>query len=309
LSRSDSPPPGFLNINKPAGVTAHDVVASVRRIIRAKQVGHGGTLDPMATGVLPIAVGKSTRLLRFLSGDKTYLAGILLGRRTTTDDVEGETLEECANLPDAEAAKKALLTFTGTFQQVPPNYSAIHIDGKRLYELARSGNVPENIPSRSVTVHSLQIISVDLPSITARISCSAGTYIRSIARDLGDALGCGGCLQSLVRENAGPFSIAQSLTLEELQTRISESGIDSALIPPTAALSLRIVEISEEQRDALCKGQPIIIPEAAEKLPACPDQSDAIAATLRGELVAVCRESGGGRLQPEVVIANADRAN
>jgi tRNA pseudouridine55 synthase len=309
LSRRDSPPPGFLNINKPAGVTAHDVVASVRRIIRAKQVGHGGTLDPMATGVLPIAVGKATRLLRFIAGDKVYLAGILLGVRTTTDDVEGQILERSESLPNEDAAVAALNQFSGTFEQIPPIYSAIHYEGKRLYELARSGHAPVDIPSRTVTVHSMEVLSVELPVIVARIACSAGTYIRSIARDTGDRLNCGGCLQSLVREKAGPFDIETSISLEQLQERVEQSGLESVLIPPTKALGIETIDITDEQRAALCKGQSITYNSTEEKIESSMDQSEAIAATLRGELIAVCRASGGGKLQPEVVIANADRVN
>jgi tRNA pseudouridine55 synthase len=304
LSRRDSPAPGFLNINKPA-----DVVASVRRIIRAKQVGHGGTLDPMATGVLPIAVGKATRLLRFISGDKVYRAGILLGKRTTTDDIEGEVLEECETLPSAEQAQAALLRFRGTIDQIPPIYSAIHYEGKRLYELARAGNAPVDIPSRTVTVYSIEIISVELPTIVARIACSAGTYIRSIARDVGEQLKCGGCLQSLVREKAGPFDIESAITLEQLQEMVIGSGLPSVLISPMKALGIPSVDITDEQRDALCKGQAINCEAPIEKIAAPADQSEPIAATLRGELIAVCRASGGGNLQPEVVIADADRLN
>jgi tRNA pseudouridine55 synthase len=207
----------FLNINKPKGITSHDVVARLRRIIGIKQIGHGGTLDPMAEGVMTIALGKACRLLRFLPDDKTYKATIRLGLITDTDDIEGKVLAEdksaTDNPPSRELVAAALLDFKGDIEQIPPYFSAIHVDGQRLYELARKGQPPPDIKARPVTIHSIDLLDYQAPEITIRVHCSKGTYIRSIARDLGQKLGPGGTLSGLVRESAGKFQLMQSADL------------------------------------------------------------------------------------------------
>ena len=208
---------GFINVHKPIGITSHDVVNKIRRLVGVKQVGHGGTLDPLAEGVLPVAVGSACRLLRFLPQDKTYVAEILLGQQTTTDDIEGDVIRSAdASSISTQAIKEALSKFKGEIDQVPPFFSAIHVDGKRLYELARAGNTAVEIKPRKVTIYKLEILRIALPVVQVRVACSSGTYIRSIARDLGDNLGCGGCLHSLVREQAGLFWLDKSLTLEAI---------------------------------------------------------------------------------------------
>ena len=240
-------------------MTAHDVVAVVRKITGIKQVGHAGTLDPAATGVLPVAVGKACRLLRYLQSDKTYIAEILLGTKTNTDDLEGEVLEKKDVAVTAEMVKEALQVFSGTIEQLPPNFSAVHHQGKRLYELARKGITPDNIPMRKVTVHKLEILDVSLPVVRVRIACSAGTYIRSIARDLGDKLSVGGCLKSLIRETAGPFNLDKAVTLGQLKTIVSEKRIGEVMTDPGSVLDLRSISINDELAKKLSFGQAITL--------------------------------------------------
>ncbi len=295
---------GFLNIKKPVGVTAHDVVAKVRRILRIKQVGHGGTLDPLASGVLPIAIGKATRLLRFLDGTKVYLAEIRLGLQTTTDDLEGDALKTSEEFPSSSAVSERLLQFVGHIEQLPPLYSAVHVNGKRLYEMARAGETPESIPVRSVFVAAIEELGYAPPVVRVRITCGPGTYIRSIARDLGEKLGCGGCLQALVREQAGPFRIENSLTLEDLQAAVSENRLAQVLDPPQRAITLSQIQVPGEQALKLRLGQPVEI-----SLAEVPAGQEHIVAMFDDKIVAICRwDSEAGvasvKIQPEVVLAD-----
>jgi tRNA pseudouridine55 synthase len=303
---------GFINIDKPPGITAHDVVARVRRLAGIKQVGHGGTLDPMATGVLPVAIGKATRLLRFLNSDKTYLADIRLGLSTTTDDVEGETLAVSDSLPDLPEIERTLYSFQGELKQKPPIYSAVHVNGKRLYQLAREGKAPDMVPTRDVRIYDIQLLSYQEPVLKARIFCSAGTYIRSIARDLGDSLGCGGCLQGLIREQAGPFVLAQAVTLDELaaHSKNNPRTIAELVIPPEAAIELDSYNVSIDQARQLSQGRTVTLPAAAQNslLP------QHVLALCEGKLLAVCSrtpESNNGfvRIHPEVVLGNLNENN
>jgi tRNA pseudouridine55 synthase len=251
---------GFLNLNKPAGFTSHDCVARVRRLLRLKRVGHGGTLDPAVTGVLPIAVGKATRLLQFLRQDKAYRGTIRLGIRTTTDDLEGEIIEEnpVTNL-SLDAVKAALEQFQGIIQQVPPSYSAIQVQGKRLYDLARAGETID-VPARTVEVYKIEILDWrlgDFPEVDVAIACGSGTYIRAIARDLGTILNTGGVLASLTRTASCGFAIADSLTFEELEQQLQQ-GIFHP-IPPVNALShLASVTLPAAEAKRWCQGQKIL---------------------------------------------------
>lgn len=250
---------GFLNLNKPVGFTSHDCVARVRRLTQLKRVGHGGTLDPAATGVLPIALGKATRLLQFLQPDKAYKATIQLGITTTTDDLEGEiiTSEPVSEL-SLEAVKAALKSFEGTIEQIPPSYSAIQVQGKRLYDLARTGKKIE-VPARTVEVFKIEVLDWrdgDFPQLDVAIACGAGTYIRAIARDLGTALKIGGTLAALTRTASSGFHLADSLTLEQLEADLQQGKFNP--IPPAATLKhLPIITLPATIAQRWCHGQRI----------------------------------------------------
>lgn len=208
---------GFLNVYKPVGMTSHDVVSKLRKLINIKQIGHTGTLDPFAEGVLPVCIGKATRLIEFLEDDKEYLATVQFGVSTTTYDREGEVIYTSDKKLVSEDVKNALKAFEGEISQLPPIYSAIKVKGKKLYEYARSGQEVE-IKPRKVTIENIELKSFDekLQQAEILIKCSKGTYIRSIANDLGQKLECGAHLIKLVRTQAGRFRIENSVNLEGL---------------------------------------------------------------------------------------------
>ena len=250
---------GFLNLYKSTGWTSHDCVAKVRRLLNQKKVGHGGTLDPAASGVLPIALGRATRLLQFLSSHKAYRAVIRFGMTTTTDDLEGEVVTSLATTDLTEAKAIAALTqFLGTINQIPPRYSAVHVQGQRLYDLARKGQAV-TIPVRTVTVHDITPIkwqSGDFPELTVDIACGPGTYIRSIARDWGAVLEVGATLAALERTQSSGFSMATSLTLEQLDTQI-QAGTFNAIAPETALHHLPVLSLAADQARRWQQGQKI----------------------------------------------------
>ena len=210
-------PFGFVVIDKPAGLTSHSCVSRLRRCYSLKRVGHGGTLDPAVTGVLPIALGPATRLLPYLPGDKTYRGVIQLGQVTSSDDLEGVLLQQNAwPVLDPEDLTAALNPFRGAIQQRPPQVSAVHVDGERAHARARRGEVMD-LPPRTVTIHRLTPLHWDQAQgrLELEVHCSAGTYIRSLARDLGESLGCGGCLAFLRRTQALGFDVSQAHALPE----------------------------------------------------------------------------------------------
>ena len=224
---------GFLVIDKPAGPTSHRCVAAVRRAYGLKRVGHGGTLDPAVTGVLPIALGPATRLLPYLRGDKLYRAVVQLGVRTSSDDLEGDVLERRSPpVLDLAALEEALAGFRGEILQRPPAVSAVHVGGERAYARARRGEVVE-LPPRPVTIHSLQLLGWDPAEarLELEVRCSAGTYIRSLARDLGEHLGCGAALARLRRTETLGFDLSTAVDLERLA-----SGPLPPLLDPLLAL-------------------------------------------------------------------------
>jgi tRNA pseudouridine55 synthase len=252
---------GFLNLNKPAGWTSHDCVAKVRRLLKLKRVGHAGTLDPAATGVLPLAVGKATRLLQFLPSQKAYRATIRFGVTTTTDDLEGETLTT-QKVPELklEQIQAILPHFLGKIEQIPPRYSAIQVQGKRLYDLARQGKAVE-VPKRTVEVFDIKVLdwhSREFPELELAIHCGSGTYIRSIARDLGEMLHTGGTLANLVRTQSSEFCLEESLTIEALEMQIQQ-GIFQPISPSVALKHLKAVTLnSPEDAKRWCQGQRIV---------------------------------------------------
>ena len=229
-------PIGFAVIDKPAGLTSHACVARIRRLLGIRRVGHGGTLDPAVTGVLPIAVGQATRLLPYLPGEKTYRGVIQLGVTTNTDDLQGDELSR-NSVPDlcSEALDQALSRFRGLINQHPPQVSAVHVNGERAHARARRGEVME-LPARPVTIHQLRVLGWNAAraQLSVEVHCSAGTYIRSLARDLGASLGCGGCLASLRRTQALGFHDNQAVPLPEAPENVGDGAL--ALLPPELAL-------------------------------------------------------------------------
>ena len=225
---------GFLNVYKPKGKTSHDVVAIFRRITKIKQIGHTGTLDPFAEGVLPICIGKATRLIEYLKDDKAYIGTVQLGSSTTTYDTEGEivkTSSETASIGDIESALKC---FRGEIEQIPPIYSAIKVNGKKLYEYARKGEKVK-IEPRKVAINELRILNYNQETrqLELLIDCSKGTYIRSIANDLGEKLGIYGHLIKLVRIKAGDFRLENAVKLDDLST---PEQVEKNLIYPLSCL-------------------------------------------------------------------------
>lgn len=228
---------GFFIIDKPEGITSHDVVSRVRKIVGTRKVGHTGTLDPFATGVLPVAVNDGTKAIIFLDeGIKKYEALLRLGVSTDTLDMTGTVLNEKnpSNIT-RQQFHQICSRFTGSLTQIPPMYSAIKQDGQPLYKLARQGVEVERKP-RHIEIYSLEICTFDLPLATIRVSCSRGTYIRTLADDIGRELGCGAALQELRRTASGLFSIEKALTLEQLETYVKDGNGEQILISPFSAL-------------------------------------------------------------------------
>ena len=246
---------GFLNVYKPKGKTSHDVVAILRRVTKIKQIGHTGTLDPFAEGVLPICIGKATRLIEYLNDDKAYIGTVQLGKSTTTYDLEGETVEVSDKTPDLEEIENELNNFRGDIEQLPPIYSAIKVNGKKLYEYARKGEEVE-IKPRSVNISDLKILNYDQENriLELYIKCSKGTYIRSIAHDLGKNLGCFGHLIKLVRVKAGDFEVENSIKLEDL-TDIET--VQKHLIYPLEKLDYQTYELNTKELELVSHGMQI----------------------------------------------------
>lgn len=219
---------GILLIDKPEDWTSHDVVAKLRGVSRERRIGHSGTLDPMATGLLVVFLGRATRAVEFAEADqKTYIAGLRLGMTTDTQDITGNCLKNSDLIPKRADVEKALARFCGGIQQIPPMYSAIKRDGKKLYELARKG-VEVDRPPRDIFIYELSILEGEGADYLLRVRCSKGTYIRTLCHDIGDMLGCGGCMSSLRRVNAGAFSVEQASKLEELT---EAEAVQSRLLP------------------------------------------------------------------------------
>ena len=222
---------GIILVDKPCGWTSHDVVGKLRGILRERRIGHSGTLDPMATGLLVVFAGRATRAVEFAEADsKEYIAGLRLGVSTDTQDTTGNVLNTCETLPSKDELIAAANGFLGEISQIPPMYSAIKINGKKLYELARRGEIVERSP-RKVTISKLELVGEDKCDYILDIHCSKGTYIRTLCSDIGDKLGCGGCMSSLRRIKAGVFSITQAHTMEQIQAAADLGGLDGIIIP------------------------------------------------------------------------------
>lgn len=218
---------GMINIYKEAGFTSHDVVAKLRGILKQKKIGHTGTLDPQAVGVLPVCLGNATKLCDLLTDkDKEYEAVLRLGVVTDTQDMTGEILKESEVYVTEEEAVEAVMSFVGDYNQIPPMYSALKVNGQKLYDLARQGKEVER-QARPVTIHNIEIKEVNLPCIRFRVACSKGTYIRTLCHDIGEKLGCGGAMESLKRTRVGSFVAEEALTLSEVE-KLRDEGLVEA---------------------------------------------------------------------------------
>lgn len=292
---------GFLNISKPTGITSHDLVNQVRKVARIKQVGHAGTLDPLAEGVMVVAISRACKLIQFLDDNKTYKAEILLGVRTDTDDIEGKVLEkvEFSSL-DENLVREKIAQFKGKQIQIPPIYSAIKKGGIKLYELARSGQAPKELPGRDIEIFSIDILSIKQPLIEVRISCSKGTYIRSIARDLGNQLGVGGCLNSLIREASGKFKLSKSTKLKDL----NEATIEKLMVSPIDALDFKSFPVNEQLARRIMHGQIIESDAIDESFDLGKEKN--FFAVYNEKPVALMKTVDSSKVGPEVVLANAN---
>ena len=299
---------GILVVAKPVGPTSHDIVGLVRRLAATKRVGHGGTLDPFASGVLPVFLGKATRLVEYHLGDrKRYRATVCFGASSTTDDLEGALTPASGPAPTRDAVEAALDAFRGEIEQRPPAYSAIKVAGRRAYALARAGQSVELAP-RTVTIHAIDVVSWDEatagePVAIVDVECSAGTYVRSLARDLGEAVGSAAYLGALTRTASGPFVLAEATAVDDLRAA-AEAGPDrlAALLRPVdAGLDLPTVTVPESAVVAIGRGQPIGVPAGAGALePEAPLRL--VDAT--GRLLAIARLVGT-KLAPDKVLIEA----
>ena len=221
---------GIINVYKEEGFTSFDVVAKLRGILRTKKIGHTGTLDPDAEGVLPVCIGRATKVCDILTDkDKVYEAVMLLGVETDTQDTSGEVLKQCEVEVSEERVREAVLSFVGEYAQVPPMYSALKVNGKKLYELAREGKTVER-KARNVNIFSIEILEIDLPRVRMSVHCSKGTYIRTLCHDIGQQLGCGGCMEKLLRTKVGVFELQDTLKLSEIDELAKNGLVEEKII-------------------------------------------------------------------------------
>ena len=275
---------GFLNVYKPKGITSHDVVSALRRITKVKQIGHTGTLDPFAEGVLPICIGKATRLIEYLDDDKAYTGTIQLGSSTTTYDLEGEEVNSSDKKVTFNEIEAALDKFRGEIEQLPPIYSAIKVNGKKLYEYAREGKEVK-IEPRGVNISNLQILNFypETRQLELHIECSKGTYIRSIANDLGEELGTYGHLVKLVRVKAGMFEVNNAVSLEHIQTK---EDVEKLLIAPLTKLNYMTYELNKNELVNVSNGTAIM---PSKELP----ENSLILLTSQERLIAAAKMTKG----------------
>lgn len=291
-SQERAGPGGFLVVDKPAGWTSHDVVDAARRWLGTRRVGHLGTLDPLATGVLPLAVREATKLAPFLAkGRKLYRARLRLGRETDTLDAEGQLLREHSGpLPDEASVRAACAAFVGDLEQIPPMFSAVKHRGVPLHRLARRGEEVERAPRR-VSVERIELLCFEPPEVEIEVACSAGTYVRTLAADIGRRLGCGAHLGALRRTRSGPFEIGAAASVDELEAAVSAGTLEARLVSEVTGLGLPTLQLGPEESRRVSHGGPIQAPDragAAERLAAIsPD----------GKLLAVLERRPDGLLR------------
>lgn len=255
---------GIINVYKEKGYTSHDVVAKMRGILRMKKIGHTGTLDPEAEGVLPVCLGKGTRLCDMLTDrSKTYRAVLLLGRETDTQDTTGTTLRERPVEVSEAQVEAAVLSFLGPYDQIPPMYSALKVNGKKLYELARAGKEVERKP-RPVEILEIRVDEIRLPRVTMTVSCSKGTYIRTLCHDIGEKLGCGGCMESLLRTRVDRFELKDSLKLAEIEALRDAGALEAHVLAVDSVFAGLPALHTKPESDRLAHNGNFLLPEQVE---------------------------------------------
>ena len=281
---------GMIDLDKPKGVTSHDCVAAVRRLTGVKKVGHAGTLDPMASGVLPICVGNATRIMQFLDDEKKeYICEMKLGVETDTLDTEGTVLRESEVTEEQLGrVKEVTESFKGDIMQVPPMYSALKYKGKSLYKYAREGQKIEVKP-RKVHIYDIKVVNIKCNYVTYKISCGRGTYVRSVCRDIGETLGCGACMTALERTLSAGLRIEDSISLEELE-KMSPEEIEQVMYPAWYPLDMEHVSVSAQEANSLIDGKKTRV--AAEA------GGDTVAVFEGDRFIGVCGNEGGSVLRP-----------
>lgn len=285
---------GLLNLYKPAGITSRDLVNRVQRLVKPHKVGHAGTLDPLASGVLVVCLGPATRLIEYVQRmPKRYLATFSLGRHSDTEDVEGVVTELVdAPVPVADEILAVLPQFLGTIQQLPPAFSALKVDGKRAYELARQGEAPDLKP-RPIEIHTIELIEYSYPQLTLDIRCGSGTYVRSLGRDIARALGTEAVMSALIRTEIGPFHLQQALAGDD----ITPQTMDQNFLSPQSALGdMPGVIVTEQEAAYLRNGRQLGRPELDSA--AAPE---VCALTPEGRLLAILVPAENGLWQPRIV--------
>ncbi len=302
---------GIMNVYKEAGFTSHDVVAKLRGICKQKKIGHTGTLDPDAVGVLPVCLGSGTKLCDMLTGEtKEYIARFRLGVTTDTQDISGKVLEEKEVDVCEEQVKEMLSHFVGELQQVPPMYSALKVGGKKLYELAREGKEVER-KARLITIYELELLKAEHPEYEIRVTCSKGTYIRTLCHDVGQALSCGAVMTSLVRARAGEFRLKDAKTLAELQMLADQGRLQEAVIPVEEMFrALPAIQVSDDAQKALLNGNQlkrseVLVKEEAGNIEEVPknlpvDQEEYRVYSSGGRFCAIYRYEDGRKLYTPV---------
>ncbi len=298
---------GIMNVYKEAGFTSHDVVAKLRGICKQKKIGHTGTLDPDAVGVLPVCLGSGTKLCDMLTGEtKEYIARFRLGVTTDTQDISGKVLEEKEVDVCEEQVKEMLSHFVGELQQVPPMYSALKVGGKKLYELAREGKEVER-KARLITIYELELLKAEHPEYEIRVTCSKGTYIRTLCHDVGQALSCGAVMTSLVRARVGEFRLKDAKTLAELQMLADQGRLQEAVIPVEEMFrAIPAIQVSDDAQKALLNGNQlkrseVLVKEEAGNIEEVPknlpvDQEEYRVYSSGGRFCAIYRYEGGRKL-------------